>query len=115
MSVMGEIFSIINSNVAKYRLKRVTKVVVRVGEMTCLNDEALDFAFQVFAEDTVAEGAELIINKEKARARCHHCGHIFEITYTDKLCPHCQSYSDNIVNGYELYLDKVEGEIDEND
>ena len=115
MSVMGEIFSIIKNSVNKYKFKKITKVVVRLGEMTCINDDALRFAFQVFSEDTIAEEADFVINKVEARAECSNCGHVFKITYTDKLCPFCNTYSDNIINGYELFLDEVEGETDEND
>lgn len=113
MSVMGEVFAIINNNIDKYNLIKITKVVIRVGEMTCINDKSLRFAFQVFAENTIVEGAELIIKKVQARAKCNNCGSVFKISYTDKICPFCNTYSDQIVNGYELYLDKVEGETDE--
>lgn len=113
MSVMGEVFSIIYGNIKKYNLKEITKVVVRVGEMTCINDDALRFAFHVFSENTIAEEAEFVINRIEARAKCDNCGKFFSITYTDKLCPFCDTYSNNITNGYELFLDKIEGEADE--
>ena len=113
MSIVGEIFSIINENIQKYNLKKVSRVVIAVGEMTCVNDDALQFAFQVFAENTIAENAELIINKVEAKVKCNNCGQLFNITYTDKQCPVCNTYSDNLQNGYELILDKVEGEVDE--
>ena len=113
MSVMGEIFSIIYIKVHKYNLSKITCVTIRIGEMTCLSEQSLRFAFDVFAENTIAEGADFVINKVKARAKCSNCSKIFEIIYTDKECPNCHIYSDNIFSGYELYLDKVEGEGNE--
>ena len=115
MSVMGEIFTIINKKVKEYKLNKITKVVVKVGEMTCINEESLKFAFKVFSENNLVEEAEFIINKVEAKAKCSNCGYVFKITYTDKLCPLCNTYSDNITNGYELYLEEVEGETDEDD
>ena len=110
MSVMGEIFSIIRANIKQYKLSKITKVIVRVGEMTCINDDALRFAFQVFAQDTIAEKAELVINIVEARTKCKNCGYVFKATYTEKSCPLCSTYSDNIINGYELFLDEIKGE-----
>jgi len=113
MSVMGEIFSILDDHIKEHKLNKISKIVLRVGEMTCINPKALDFAFQIFAEGTLAEGGELIVKRVEARARCNCCGRLFKISYLNRLCPHCQTYSDQLVNGYELLLDEVEGEIDE--
>jgi len=115
MSVMGEIFTIINKIVKEYKLNKITKVVVKVGEMTCINEESLKFAFKAFSENTLIEEAQFIINRVEAEAKCINCGYVFKIYYTDKLCPKCDTYSNNIINGYELFLEEVEGETDEDD
>ena len=63
-----------------------------------------------FQRDTESEKAELIINRVKAKAECNECGQVFDISFTDKKCPKCNVFSNNIVSGYELLLDEIEGE-----
>jgi hydrogenase nickel incorporation protein HypA/HybF len=58
MSLMGQLFSIIQDYIINYDLKQVTKVLLKVGEMTCVEDSALNFAFKSFAKGTKVEGAE---------------------------------------------------------
>lgn len=110
VSIMGEIFEIIKDNVKNYNLKKVNKVVLKIGEFTCVEESALRFAFEAFSKDSEAEKAEMIIDRVGASAKCDDCGQVFNVTFTNKMCPGCNSYSSNIVTGYELLLHEIEGE-----
>lgn len=110
VSIMGEIFEIINENISTHNIKKVNKVVLKIGEFSCVEDSALKFAFQAFSKDTESEKAELVINRVKAKAQCSECGQLFDISFTDKKCPKCHVFSNNIISGYELLLDEIEGE-----
>jgi hydrogenase nickel incorporation protein HypA/HybF len=107
---MAEIFEIITDNIAEYNLKKVTKVELKIGEMTCVEESALEFAFEAFSQDTVVENAELIIKRVEATAECENCKEVFKIDYTNKLCPKCNLFSSKIITGNELLLDSLEGE-----
>lgn len=63
MSVVGHLFEIIADYVAEYELEEINRVVVRIGKLTCIEESAFQFAFDVFAEGTAAEEAELVINR----------------------------------------------------
>lgn len=110
VSIMGEIFEIIQDNVIAYNLKKVDKVVLKIGEFTCVEEGALKFAFEAFSKDTEAEDAKLIIDRVGARAKCSNCGDTFKVTFTKKICPKCNTFSNDIVTGYELLLHEIEGE-----
>ncbi|GIM27738.1 putative hydrogenase nickel incorporation protein HypA [Clostridium polyendosporum] len=110
VSIMGDIFNIVNENIVNYKMKKVNKILLKVGEFTCVQEDALQFAFEAFSKDTVAEGAELIIDRVEATAKCSNCEEIFKITFVNKICPKCQTFSNNIVTGYELLLQEIEGE-----
>lgn len=110
VSIMGEIFEIIEDNVKSYNLKRVDKVVLKIGEFTCVEEGALRFAFEAFSKDTEAEEAELIIDRVEASAKCNECDETFKVAFTNKICPKCNTFSNDIVTGYELLLHEIEGE-----
>ncbi|WP_425447354.1 hydrogenase maturation nickel metallochaperone HypA [Dethiothermospora halolimnae] len=110
VSVMTEVFQIINENIKIHNLKRIDKVVLKIGSFTCIEESSLRFVFKSMAKETICKDAELIIVKVKARAYCDYCKHEFNIEYTNKICPKCNRFSSNIIDGYELLLESIEGE-----
>ena len=110
VSIVSDLFEIIQENIVKHELKAVTKVVLKIGEMTCVEEHAIRFAFEAMAKDTEVERAELIIDKVKATAKCESCGEIFAASFLNKICPKCSLFSGHILTGYELYIDELEGE-----
>jgi len=112
---MGQLFSIIQEYINNYNLERVTKVVLKVGEMTCVEDSALNFVFKSFAKGTKVEGAELVIQRVEAISKCRSCGLKYKVDFNNKLCPQCKEFNYNLINGDELLLESLEGEEDETD
>ncbi len=110
VSVISEVFEIINEYVNVYDLKRINKIVLKIGEFTCIEKSALRFAFEALSRDTICENSELVINKIRASAYCDNCKKNFNISYTNKICPECSKFSNNVVTGYELLMEKIEGE-----
>lgn len=110
VSIIQDMFDIIEENIENHNIEEVSKIVVKVGEFTCVEEHALTFAFEAISKDTKAENAELIIKRVKATAKCEDCQEIFDISYTNKKCPVCRKFSNNIISGYELILSEIEGE-----
>ncbi|MFE6698972.1 hydrogenase maturation nickel metallochaperone HypA [Streptomyces sp. NPDC057718] len=52
----------------------VRSLTLRVGELSGVVPEALDFSFGVAAEGTVLADARLLIENVEGRARCEDCG-----------------------------------------
>lgn len=52
----------------------VRSLSLRVGELSGVVPEALDFSFSVAAEGTVLAGARLLIETVEGRAHCEGCG-----------------------------------------
>ncbi len=110
VSIVNDLMEIIQQNVVSHSLKKVTKVTLKIGTMTSVEEHALRFAFEVVSKDTEVEGAELKIETVEATALCPQCEKTFNITFLNKICPICNAYSNNIVTGYELLIDEMEGE-----
>ena len=110
VSITADLFEIIKENIALHKLSKVSKVGLKIGEMTCLEESALRFSFEAFSKDTEVEGAALSIERVKATAQCGQCHNIYEISFYDKLCPLCGTFSNHVLTGYELFIDTLEGE-----
>jgi hydrogenase nickel incorporation protein HypA/HybF len=109
----------------KNNAKKIQKVKIVVGEFTMLNAEQLTFAFEIASEGTVAEGAEVIITEQKGQIECKDCKFKGEIQSkkqdVDHLvvdfrnifeCPKCGSNNTDISGGRDIYVDKIEVELD---
>lgn len=110
VAVAIEILELANQIAQNHNLKKVNKIVVQIGEFTCIEENTLKFAFEVISRRTVCEDSKFIIQKIRARAYCKYCEDSFLISYTNKLCSRCNKQSSNIITGYELLLDRIEGE-----
>ncbi|SKC72621.1 hydrogenase maturation nickel metallochaperone HypA [Maledivibacter halophilus] len=110
VAVAQEILKIVNQTAEKYDLHKVNKIRLKIGEFTCIEESALSFAFTAVAKETICEDSKIVIERVRARAYCKYCKENFFISYTNKLCPKCNNESTDISTGYELLLDRIEGE-----
>jgi len=92
---------------------RANKVLITVGALSGADPEALRGAFPLVAEDTVAEGAELIIEQVAARVRCSACGGESEAENYFVGCAACGSREVELVSGRELNITSIELEVEE--
>jgi len=110
VSIMQEIFEIVNENILIHNIEKVTSVTLQIGEFSCVEAHALEFAFEAMSKDTPSENAELRIERVKAKALCSQCDELFEVSFTNKICPECGTFSNDIKEGYELVFHGMEGE-----
>lgn len=109
MSIMQGIFDIVTENIAQHRLNKVTAVNVVVGELSGVKPAALEFAFQCFAQGTLAEGAEFTITRVPVTGRCRRCS--IEMTGITGLSCNCHQPPDyEMLTGTELYVDSITGD-----
>lgn len=110
VSIMESAMKIVEEKAEENNLKNVSKITIRVGKLSGVMSEALEFAFQGLSKGTIAEDAQFIIEKVDATAICDECGITFEIDHFNKICPSCKKFCTNILSGYELYINTIEGE-----
>lgn len=89
---------------------RITRIDVRVGELTEIVETALHFAFDALAPGTLAEGAVLDVTMVTPRSHCRDCGIDFEHDRFQMLCPECGSFLVTPLAGRELQIDSIETE-----
>lgn len=110
-SIMVDMLQIVTGKAAEHKLQSIKKIVLAIGELTCLNKEALEYAFTLLQEGTIAEGADLKIVIVEATACCNNCRHAFPISHINKVCPECGQSTFQVNTGYEIILEEVEGEL----
>ena len=89
---------------------RVESITVRVGRMSGANPEALRFAFEAVAPESLLAGAELVIVEVNPVCKCSQCGAEQEISDYTFACPKCGSNNITVQGGTELNLESMEVE-----
>jgi hydrogenase nickel incorporation protein HypA/HybF len=88
--------------------RKVTKVEVKIGHLRQVVPRALEFAFELVAEGTVVEGAELEIEDVPACVACRRCAAEGRVTEFPFMCPSCGSADVEVLSGDELLVDSLE-------
>ena len=87
---------------------RVQEIRLRIGALSGVVPEALQFAFEALADGTLAEQAKLTIEHVPARFWCAPCNREFEAAGWFAECPDCGTASSELRAGRELELASLE-------
>jgi len=88
--------------------QRVSKVHVQVGYLRQVVPAALAFSFELVAQGTAAEGAELELDTVPAVGRCRRCGVESRLRAFPLQCGACSGFDLEIVAGEELVVESLE-------
>jgi hydrogenase nickel incorporation protein HypA/HybF len=92
--------------------RRVSRVELRVGHLRQVVPDALEFAFELVAKDTVVEGAVLAMEEVPAQVRCGACGAETVLEAFPAHCGACGGLDVEVVGGDELLVEALELEED---
>ena len=88
--------------------RRVTKVRMRVGHLRQVVPSALAFSFELVAEGTPVEGAELEVEEVPAVGVCSGCALESRLDSFPLLCRMCGGFDLEILRGEELLVESLE-------
>ena len=111
MSIVAGVLDAAQASAVDAGAERVTKITLRIGDMTEVIDEALEFAFEALTENTIFEGAELAVEKVHPRSICLECFNEFDHDRFHRTCPECGSYETQLLAGRELEIESIEVDI----
>jgi hydrogenase nickel incorporation protein HypA/HybF len=89
---------------------KLTKIVIRVGDLAGVDPDALSFCFEALVKETDLESVVLEIERRTQRHRCPRCGSEFEVLNHDTTCPSCGESMTTFLSGNELELAYLEME-----
>ena len=90
-SIVAGMMTILEEEAARHKVSRITRVRLAVGLFTAVEPKTLTACFELLAEGTVAEGADLEIAAVPAEGLCLDCGHTFAMHSPRCRCPECGS------------------------
>ena len=110
LSVAQSILKIAGARAEEAGARKITRIALDIGELTCINSDNLTFVFDVLKKDTLASDSELVIRRIPLEAKCESCNRTFAVVEYRFSCDTCGSKKVNIVQGNETNLVSLEVE-----
>ncbi len=89
LKICESLFEMVDQEQRTRHFSRVCRVRLEIGRFSCLEPEALRYAFEIVARDTILEGATLEIDQPPGRATCLTCGSDVALDTRLSDCPSC--------------------------
>jgi hydrogenase nickel incorporation protein HypA/HybF len=108
LSLMESTLEIALEYARKQGAQKIHQLNLRVGAMSGVVPEALEFAFDACACNTIAAGADLKIELVPALCYCENCDREFAPPDPIYACTDCGQISSKLIQGRELQLTSLE-------
>lgn len=108
LSIMDSALTMALEQAQKAGAKRVHVLRLRIGALSGVVPDALQFAFEALAQGTAAEGGELAIEEIPARFWCAQCAREFSSDDMFAECPDCHQFSGDLRAGREMEVASLE-------
>jgi hydrogenase nickel incorporation protein HypA/HybF len=108
LSIMESALGLACEQARKAGASRICSIRLRIGALSGVVPEALEFAFEALAPGTLAEGSTLGVDPVPARFWCRQCLNEFEAGELFSACPACQTPSAELRAGREMELASME-------
>jgi hydrogenase nickel incorporation protein HypA/HybF len=108
VAIMTEAVRIAAESAQSAGARRVTRLRLRIGELSGVVSESLQFAWDVVGRATTLEGAALEIESVPAVYWCATCQVEFAGHELMSECPRCHQFSGDLRRGRELEIAAVE-------
>jgi hydrogenase nickel incorporation protein HypA/HybF len=83
------IINIVGDYALRDGFKKVNSILLSYGRLSCIESKTLQFAFDVQARDTAAQGATLDFKILPAAIHCFSCEKDLEVNAHTGVCPAC--------------------------
>lgn len=110
MSLMESVLQIIEDAANQQGFTKVRRVWLEIGQLSCVEPEALRFSFDAVMRDSIAHHAQLEIVEVAGQGCCEQCGSKVAIAGRDEACPNCGSYAIAVMEGDQMRVKELEVE-----
>lgn len=110
LSIAQSIIDTVSAELQSRNLTRVQVIGVKIGVLSGILPDALEFGFDALIRDTPLAGAKLAIEHIPVSGTCQACGREFVLDELDFACPACGSTDLKMTAGDELRIAYLEVE-----
>lgn len=110
MSLCENVLQVLQDSASSQNFQRVKTVWLEIGELSCVEIEALRFSFSEVCKYTLADSAKLEITIIPGRAKCLSCGRTVAIKQRFDACSTCNNHQLQVFDGEDMRIKELEVE-----
>jgi hydrogenase nickel incorporation protein HypA/HybF len=111
LPITESILKIVLKHAETNNVRQVVTIHLQIGKLSDLQDEWIQRYFDYLSKGTVAQGAELKIERMPIRVQCDVCSNSYETEVAklgDLVCPACGEKGGTLLSGREYYIKDME-------
>lgn len=110
LSLAESAVALIEQAAERERFKHVRRVRLEIGALSCVDPDALRFAWQSAALGSCAAEAELVMLSTPGLGECPACGQRCAMETLYDLCPHCDGVPLRVCQGTKMRVKDLDVE-----
>ena len=111
LQVTESILNIALKHAEPANVTKIAKIHLEIGELSDLENEWIQHYFDYLSKDTIAQGAQLKIQRTPVVMECDECFHAFNVDIKqakDIQCPECGHPKCTLISGREYRIENME-------
>jgi hydrogenase nickel incorporation protein HypA/HybF len=109
LSIVTSVVESVTESLAQYPGVRVLEVRLRVGALSAVIEDSLQFCYGIAIEGTPLAGSKLVVNTVPVMVHCDACGKEGALESLRHFhCPHCEAPATDVRTGRELEIESIE-------
>jgi hydrogenase nickel incorporation protein HypA/HybF len=109
LSIVTSVVESVTESLAKYPGARVLEVRLRIGALSAVIEDSLQFCYGIAIEGTPLAGSKLVVNTVPITVHCEECGQDGALESLQHFhCPHCDAPATDVRSGRELEIEAFE-------
>jgi hydrogenase nickel incorporation protein HypA/HybF len=109
LSMITSVVETVTESLTPYPGAKVLEVRLKVGALSSVIPESLEFCYGIVAEGTPLEGSRLVVDVLPVVVHCAHCDQDAELDGIQSFrCPRCGEPCNDLRQGRELEIDSIE-------
>jgi hydrogenase nickel incorporation protein HypA/HybF len=110
LGLASSILDMVTAEGAKRPGTRILSLGLKIGEISGVSPESLEFCLQCLVKDTALDGLGIEIERTPRRHRCPRCNHEFDVIDYEVECPECGEFRTVLISGDEMEITYLEVE-----
>lgn len=106
LSVVLEIFELVEEIMNEQGLKEVSTVEVEVGELSGILPDYFKECWNAARMGSIFSNTKLKLDYKPAMARCS-CGAVYEMNRHSRICPECSKTDYTVISGREFMVNQI--------
>lgn len=107
LSLLENVREILEEHAQMQNFQRVEDITLEIGALSCVEIDALKFAFESVMKGSLAEKALLHFKKIEGLGHCKKCDKLTEMEMLYDVCKHCGYAPVEVVAGLEMKITEL--------